>query len=327
MNPKSLFNLLKGTFKAWSEDKAARLGAALAYYTIFSIGPLLLVIVAIAGLVFGQQAAEGRIVGAIGSVVGEQGAQFLQSVIQNAAKPTTGIISTVIGVLILLLGASAIFGQLKDALNTIWGIMLKPSRGILAMLTERVLTFGMVLAIGFLLIVSLGVSAVLSVLGSTLGDNLPGGALLWQIVNFLITLGVMTLLFATIYKVLPDAKIAWKDVWLGAAVTSVLFILGQIALSFYLGFANVGSAYGAAGALVVLLVWIYYSAQIFLFGAEFAQVYANASGSPIVPEDYAELVSPQARAEQGLRPKEMRKRQRSGEEERRKSPWFKWDAA
>jgi membrane protein len=282
MEPKGWFGLLKDTFTAWRKDKASRLAAALAFYTIFSIGPLLLVVIAIVSFVLRQQADDGTLVSSIAGAVGQQGAQVIQDAVKNASKPGAGILASVIGVVILLLGASAIFGQLQDALNTIWKVEPE-SGGLLDTVKQRVGLFLIVLGCGLLLLASLVANAALSVLGSFLSSTLPGGAILWQVVNFAISLGIITVLFAMIFKYLPATEIAWRDVWVGAALTSLLFTLGQVALAFYLGIANVGSAYGAAGSLVVVLVWIYYSAQILLFGAEFTRVYALKRGSRAQP--------------------------------------------
>jgi membrane protein len=282
VEPKGWFGLLKDTFTAWRKDKASRLAAALAFYTIFSIGPLLLVVIAIVSFVLRQQADDGTLVSSIAGAVGQQGAQVIQDAVKNASKPGAGILASVIGVVILLLGASAIFGQLQDALNTIWKVEPE-SGGLLDTVKQRVGLFLIVLGCGLLLLASLVANAALSVLGSFLSSTLPGGAILWQVVNFAISLGIITVLFAMIFKYLPATEIAWRDVWVGAALTSLLFTLGQVALAFYLGIANVGSAYGAAGSLVVVLVWIYYSAQILLFGAEFTRVYALKRGSRAQP--------------------------------------------
>ncbi|MBF6614316.1 MAG: YihY/virulence factor BrkB family protein [Chloroflexi bacterium] len=329
MNPKAIFGLFKDTYKDWSEDKASRLGAALAYYAIFSIGPLLLIAISIASIVYGQKAAQGQIVGAIGSVVGNNAAKIIQTTIQNANRGNGTIIATIIGIVTLLLGASGLFGQLQDALNTVWEVMPKPGAGIVAMVKERLLTFLMVLATGVLLIGSLAVSAVIAVLGKTISDTLPGGAILWQAINFLISLGIITLMFALLFKFLPDVEIRWKDVWLGAAVTALLFVIGQIGLAFYLGTGSVGTAFGAAGSLVIVLVWIYYSAQILFFGAEFTQVYVNKYGSQIKPSKNAEFITEEARAQHGMRPRPTNRTKRAKREakeqkhELKASPWFK----
>lgn len=298
---KRAFELLKNTYQSWSEDKASRLAAALAYYTIFSIAPLLVIAIAIAGLVFGHEAARGQITEQIRGVMGPTSAAAVQDMLANAQTPASGIIATIIGVVTLLFGAAGVFGQLQDALNTIWGVEPKPGRGILATVKERFLSFAMVLGVGFLLLVSLLVSAGISALTKFVGHAIPGVPWLWEAVNNIVSFGVFGLLFAMIFKILPDAKVQWRDVWIGALMTSLLFILGKFAIGLYLGRSSVASSYGAAGSLVVLLLWIYYSAQILFFGAEFTQVYATASGTEIEPAEGAIAVTQPARAEQGLK--------------------------
>ena len=334
MKPKVIFNLMRNSFKEWSEDKATRLGAALAYYTIFSIGPLLIILIAIVSLVFSN--AKQEIVGQLSSVVGQQGAEAINQIIENNNKGGGSIIATVVGIVLLILGASGVFGQLKDALNTIWEVKLKPGQGIMATLKDRFLSFTMVLGTGFLLLVSFVVSALVAALGDWINKYLPGGQIVGYAVNLLLLLAVITAMFALLFKYLPDVKIAWKDVWLGAFITALLFAIGQLVLSLYLSFANVGSAFGAAASLVVLLVWIYYSALIFLFGAEFTQVYTNKYGSYVRPAENAEFVTEEDRAQEGIPAKEeaskqerdTRKRQEGDankRQERRKlrtSPWF-----
>ncbi|MFL5734463.1 MAG: YihY/virulence factor BrkB family protein [Chloroflexia bacterium] len=304
-------DLMKSTFKSWQEDKAARLGAALAYYTIFSIGPLLLVTIAIVGFVLGKQAAEGQLVGAISSVVGEQGASFIQEAVKNASKPTAGIIAAVIGLVMLLLAASGIFGQLQDALNTVWKVEPPKGGGVAGMAKQKVIPFLVMVGCGLLLLASLIANSALAVLGKFISANLPGGAIAWQGVNYVVSLAIITLLFAVIYRFLPDTHITWKDVWVGAALTSFLFVLGQIVLGFYLGFSNPGSPYGAAGSLVIVLVWIYYSAQIMLFGAEFTREYAHSRGSR-APEKAGEKAGEKAKDGQ----------QKAEGGRLKESPWF-----
>ncbi|MDQ6693283.1 MAG: YihY/virulence factor BrkB family protein [Chloroflexota bacterium] len=332
MNPKAVLDLFKDSFKEWGEDKVPRLGAALAYYTIFSIGPLLLIAIAVAGLVF--SGAQAQMVSTIQGMVGKEGADTIASAIKSASKPSSSIIATIIGLITLLFGASGVFGQLKDALNTIWEVKPKPGLGILAMLRERFLSFGMVLGTGFLLLVSLVVTAAVSALGSFLSSNLPGGEFLWQIINFAISILIVALMFALLFKFLPDAKIAWKDVWVGSIFTAVLFTLGQLGLGVYLGKGSVGSAYGAAGSIIIVLVWIYYSAQIMFFGAEFTQVYAKKYGSRVVPTENAEFATEEERAQQGMtradeeKPGSSKKDkdQRSGKRRAgslKASPWFR----
>jgi membrane protein len=302
---KILFALLKETFKEWQEDKVTRLAAALAYFTIFSLAPLLIVVIAIAGAVFGHEAATGQLVREIRGLVGTDGARVIEDMIQNAATPGSGgTLATIIGVVTLILGASGVFGQLQDALNTIWGVMPKPGLGIKETIKNRILSFALVLGIGFLLLVSLVLSAGLSAVDEFLNNQFPGGGLLLQILNFVISYAVITLMFATMYRFLPDVKIAWRDVWVGAAVTAALFTIGKFLIGLYLGNSSTASVYGAAGSLVVLLIWIFYSAQIMLFGAEFTQVYATRYGSHLEPADNAIPITMDARARQGIPLKE-----------------------
>jgi len=297
---KDFFGLLKKTFDEWNEDKAPRLGAALSFYTVFSLAPLLIIVIAIAGLAFGQQAAQDKIDEQIRGLVGAQGADLIQTMIENARKPQEGILATVIGFATLLLGGLGAFGQLQDALNTIWEVTPKPGRGWKGIFQDRLASSGLVLGIGFLLLVSLVISAGLSALGNFVTSTLGELTLIAQALNILISFLVITFLFTLIFKFLPDVKIAWRDVWIGAALTSVFFNVGKSAIGFYLGSSSVASAYGAAGSLIILLLWIYYSAQIMLFGAEFTQVYANQYGSKIEPAPNAVPVTEATRAQQGL---------------------------
>ncbi|AVH69121.1 YihY/virulence factor BrkB family protein [Nostoc sp. 'Lobaria pulmonaria (5183) cyanobiont'] len=291
MNLQEIWKLLQETFKEWSDDKASRLAAALAYYTIFSIAPLLIIVIAIAGAVFGEEAARGQIVGQIQGLVGVDGAKFLETAIQNANKPKTGAIASIISVLVLLVGATGLFTELQDAMNTIWEVKPKPGRGINNMIRLRVLSFAMVIGIGFLLLVSLVISTILATLVTYFSNLLPGFDFIWQIANFIISFAITTILFGLIFKVLPDVKIAWSDVLIGAALTSVLFSIGRFLLGQYLGNGTFGSTYGAAGSLVVILAWVNYAAQILFFGAEFTQVYSRRHGSGIVPTKNAVHIS------------------------------------
>jgi membrane protein len=290
LSPRAWWSLLRETATDWINDHAPRLGAALAYYTVFSIVPLLVIVIAMIGLVFGQEAAQSYILEQIKSIVGHQSAEAIKEMIQHANKPSTGIVATIIAVATLLLGASGLFGQLQDALNTIWGVERKGGGGIWGMIKDRFLSFMAVLGTGFLLLVSLVLSAALSAIGKWFGGWLPGHEVLLQGLNFLISFAVITGLFAMMFKVLPDARIAWNDVWIGAVMTAFLFTVGKFLIGLYLGKSDVASAYGAAGSLVIVLVWVYYSAQILLFGAEFTQVYANQAGSRIVPAENAVAV-------------------------------------
>ncbi len=302
MGAKAVLGLVKDAFKDFGEDKAERLGAALAYYTIFSLGPLLVVLIAISGLVFGQAAAEGQVVDRIQGFLGADGAKTIQDMIKSASAPTAGIIATVIGSITLLLGALGILNQLKGALNTIWEVEPKKGGSFLGNLKDTLLSFLMVGAAGFLLLLSLIANSVLANMSGYLSDKLPFGPLFWQLVNYAITLLVVTPVFAAIFKFLPDVKVKWKDVWFGAFVTAFLFMVGQVGIGLYMSIAKVGTAFGAASSLVVILVWIYFSAQILFFGAELTQVYSAKYGSRRVPEEGAHFTSASSRAEQGLSP-------------------------
>jgi membrane protein len=279
---KTWWTLLKDTFQKWSTDKAPRLGAALSYYTVFSLVPLLVLTIAIAGLVFGKEAAQQAMMGQIESLVGPQSAAAIQQMLEIAQKPSSGALASLIAIGTLLLGASGVFAQLQDALNTVWGVEPKTGRGIWGIIKDRFFSFMAVLGTGFLLLVSLVLSAALAAFGKLFLNSLPGQEAALHLANFAISFGVITLLFAMMFKLLPDATIAWRDVWIGAGLTSLLFTVGKVLIGMYLGKADVGSAYGAAGSLVILLVWVYYSSQILLFGAEFTSVYANRYGSHIV---------------------------------------------
>jgi membrane protein len=288
MKLKPGFQLAKETFQEWQKDEALQLGAALAYYTIFSIAPLLLVVIAVAGLVYGREAIQGQIVGEIRGLVGQQGGEAIQTMLANAGKHGSGVLATVVGLVTILFGATGVFTQLQSSLNHIWGVQPKPGAGIRGLLKTRILSFGMILGIGFLLLVSLVVSTALAAIGTYMGSLLPAGAeILVRILSFVFSFAVITLLFAMMYRYLPDVKIAWRDVWIGAVVTAFLFTVGKFLIGLYLGKSSVASTYGAAGSLVILLLWIYYSAQILFFGAEFTQVYARRYGSQIEPDEHA----------------------------------------
>jgi len=271
--------LFKDAFNEFGNDKAQRLGAALAYYTIFSIAPLLLIAISVAGIVFGREAVQGQMFTQLRGVLGPSAAGVLQEMVKSAAKPKSGMFATLIGVITLLFGAAGVFGQLKDALNTIWNVEPKPNRGIAGMLKDRFLSFAMVLGVGFLLMVSLLLDGIIAAAGTFIGSRIPGGEALWQTVELVVSFAVITLLFAMIFRFLPDVRVEWRDVWFGATFTSLLFVIGKFALGMYFGKSAVGSSYGAAGSLVILLLWVYYSAQILFFGAEFTQVYARRHGS------------------------------------------------
>ncbi|WP_026734220.1 YihY/virulence factor BrkB family protein [Fischerella sp. PCC 9605] len=301
MNLKAVWGLFQETFSEWQKDKASRLAAALAYYTIFSIAPLLIIVIAIAGAVFGEAAASNAIFNQLQGLIGPEGAKVIQNAIANASRPQAGTIASLISIVVLIFGATGLFTELQDALNTIWEVQPKPGKAMKNMVRQRFLSFAMILAIGFLLLVSLVISTVLAALINYFQNLLPGVDFLWQFVNFFLGFAITTVLFGLIFKVLPDAKITWKDVLIGAAITSLLFSIGRYALGHYLGNATFGSTYGAAGSIVVILVWVYYAAQILFFGAEFTQVYARRYGSRIVPADYAMPLSESDRLQQGMK--------------------------
>jgi membrane protein len=284
-------SLIKAAAKEWSEDKASRHAAALSYYTIFSLAPLLIVAIAVAGAVFGEEAARGRIVEQIGGLIGKDGASAIQTMIENANKPKEGLIAGVLGVVALLFGASGVFGQLQSSLNSIWEVEPKPGKGIWGFLRSRFLSLSMVLVIAFLLLVSLVLSAALTALGGWLGTLIPGQEVLLRIGDLVVSVAMVSVLFAAIFKYLPDAEIRWKDVWTGSIATAVLFTLGRYLIGLYLGRSAVGSAYGAAGSLVIVLLWIYYSTQILFYGAEFTQVYASRAGSKVKPSADAQAMT------------------------------------
>ena len=293
MPGKFILTLFKESYREWVADKASRLGAALAYYTIFSIAPLLLIATAVAGLVFGKSASEGQLQKSLEENVGPQAAQAIQGLLTSASKPSAGIIASVIGLATLILGASALFIQLKGALNSIWNIDLKPGQGFKGFVTNYLLSFLMVIGVGFVLLLSIIVSTALATIGKFFNDLLPGGAFVWGTVNNIVSFVILMVLFALIFKYVPDAIIRWKDVWPGAAVTAFLFTAGKWGLSMYLSRGSMSSTYGAAASLVVLLVWVYYSSQIIFFGAEFAEVYAHLHGIKIKPKRNAMYVAKQ----------------------------------
>lgn len=294
---KAVWNLLKDTFNAWNDDRAPRLAAALAYYTIFALAPLLLIAIAVAAFFFDEAQVRQNMLSQVGELVGDNGRQAIEAMIEGARKPATGLIATAVGLLTLAIAAGGFFNQLQDALNTIWGVQPKPGRGIWGIVRDRFLSFSMVLVCGLVLLASLIVSAALSAASQFMGEAVGRQAWLWQSLNLAVSFAVTTLLFAMIFKVLPDAKIRWRDVWIGAAATAALFSLGRFLIGWYLGQAATESTYGAAGSLVALLIWIYYSTQILFLGAEFTQIYAQTYGARIEPAANAVAVAKETRAQ------------------------------
>ena len=279
MNPKAVYLLFKKACLAWADDNAPSRGAALAFYTVFSLAPVLIIAISVAGLAFGQKAAEGEFLRQLQGLVGKTGARAIQAIIQSADRPALGIVASAIGIGTLLAGASGAFVELQDALNKIWKVP-QTSKGIwLSVIRGRFLSFALVLGLGFLLLASLVVSAALGAVGNLIAPLLPWPVVFWEALNYLFSLGVIALLLAMIFRLLPDADVAWRDVWMGAAVASLLLTTGKALIGAYLARSTVASAYGAASTLIIVLTWVYYSAQIVLFGAELTHVYSRQRGS------------------------------------------------
>jgi membrane protein len=272
--------LFKKALAAFNEDYASSMGAALAYYTTFSLAPVLIVVIAVAGLVFGQEAARGEIVNQLGALIGNESAKAIQELLKSASEPGKSVLASVVGITTLLIGATSVFAELQSSLDRIWRApALKRSTGIWGLLRSRLLTFGMVVAIGFLLLVSLALSAAVSAVDKWGGTLFPKWHTLLEVLNVGLGFALTALLFGMAYRILPRVRIAWRDVIIGAAVTAALFEGGKFLIGLYLGRAGIGSSFGAAGSLIVVLAWVYYSAQIFLLGAEFTWVYAHSHGS------------------------------------------------
>jgi membrane protein len=284
----ALGSTLRQALAGWWNDDVPRLGASLAYYTLFSLAPILVVAIAIGGLVFGEEAVRGQIVGQIQGLIGREGAEAVQSMLEGAARPSRSVPATVIGIVTFFLGATGAFLELQTALNTIWRVKPKPGGSFLRMLLlQRLVSFGLVVAMGFLLLTSLLVSTALAAVHTYMGNAFPGAFVLWEALNVVVSLAVITLLFALVYKVLPDVKLSWGDVWVGALVTAGLFTIGKLLIGLYLGSTSIASTYGAAGSVVVILVWVYYSAQVILLGSEFTREYVAKYGRRPPPEEYA----------------------------------------
>lgn len=288
---KNAWEILKDSAKEFSNDKAMKLSASLAYYTVFSLAPMLIVIISLSGFFFGEEAMQGEIYNQIKGLVGEKAALQIQEMIRSINLSGNNLLSTIIGVAILLIGATGVFIEIQDSINYIWGIKAKPQRGLLKMIVNRLLSFSMVVSLGFLMMVSLIINAILMAISQKLASFFPDLTVyIVNVFNFALTFCIIVVLFAIIFKVLPDAKIKWKDVRTGAIVTGILFLFGKFGISYYLGHSDVSSAYGAAGSLIIILVWVYYSSTILFFGAEFTKVYARHLGSKIIPVEYAVYV-------------------------------------
>lgn len=285
---KGIWGILKASFTGFGDHKVTKLSGSLAYYTVFSMAPLLVVIISLCAIFLGREAAEGQIYSQLDGFLGKDTALQLQQIIKNASLSGKGTVAFTIGLITLLVGATTIFGDIQDSINTIWGLKPKPKRGWLKMLQNRFLSFSVIISLGFVLLVSLGVTTVLDTFSKSLQVRYADvSVIVFYVINQIVTLAVISLIFGVIFKVLPDAIIKWKDVIAGSIVTALLFMAGKFAISLYIGQSNVGSTYGAAGSLVVVLLWTYYSSIILYFGAEFTKAYAVAYGSEIYPSHYA----------------------------------------
>lgn len=285
---KGAWQILKDTFNGFSDDKITKLSASLAYYTIFSMGPLLVVVISLCSVFLQREAVEGKIYAVLEDFVGSDTAAQLQEIIKNASVGNTGTIAAIIGIITLLIGATTVFAEIQDSINGIWGLKAKPKRSWLKFLQNRFLSFSIIVSLGFLLLVSLAITGIIEAASQRLQARFPDVAVvIFYIINLVLTFVISTLIFGVIFKVLPDARIRWKDVLAGAIITAVLFLIGKFGISYYISQTKVGSTYGAAGSLVVLLIWIYYSSIILYLGAEFTKAYAVRYGSEIRPNDYA----------------------------------------
>lgn len=299
MSIKKIWSILKCTFTEFSEDNVMRLSAALAYYAMFSIGPLLVIAVGLAGLAFGHQSVRREIEQQLQSMLGPNAANTIDSMMSSQTRQG-GIITTILGLVALLFGAGGVFGALQDSLNTIWEVKPKPNLGIRGLIRARFLSLSMVLGTGFLLLVSMAFTTFLSAAAGSIGGKLGISEVLVHIANFVASFGIIALLFAMIFKYLPDVKVPFRKVWVGAILTAFLFTIGKYGLAMYLGRASTTSSYGMAGSVIIILMWVYYASVILFFGAEFTQVYAKQTGTRVVPKKYAEPVTAEERAQQGI---------------------------
>jgi len=292
MKAKNIFSktwfLLKNTFLEFNDDNAIKLSAALSYYTIFALPPLLIIIITICGFFFGEEAVTGQLYGQINGLVGNGAATQIQEAIKNVQLSGNNVFATVFGVVMLLIGASGVFAEIQSSINFIWGLRAKPDKGVRKFIQNRLMSFSMIASVGFLMIVSLFINTILDLMSARLKIYFPESTVyLFYVVNIIIVLASITLLFTIIFRTLPDGKIRWKDAIIGSSVTAVLFMIGKFAIGFYLGSSTVASVYGAAGSVIIILVWVYYSAIILYFGAEFTKVYAKSYGGKIYPNEYS----------------------------------------
>jgi membrane protein len=319
---KKYFSVLKNAASAFSEDNAMKLAAALSYYTIFSIGPMLFIVMYITGKVYGQEAVQGKLYGQIRGLLGSEAALQVQTIIQNIQQNQTGTLGAIIGVVVLIIGATGIFTEIQDSINYIWSVKAKPKRGLLKLLRNRLLSFSLIISLGFLLLVSLLLNALMDLLHDRLTRLFPDTTVvIFYILNFLIVIAVITLLFGVIFKILPDGKIKWKDAFIGAFFTALLFSIGKWAIGLYLGNSSLGATYGAAASVVIILTWVYYTSIILYFGAEFTKVHALDYGGGIIPNETAVFIIKQESKEISVRhkhpeaakPSEIAKEENKGE--------------
>jgi len=301
MHLRHLLPLLKDAASDWVDDGAMRLSSSLAYYAIFSLAPLLVIVISMAGLFFGEEAARGELAHQIASLAGRGAGEAIQSAIQSsAAQKATGVLATILSTALLLFGASTVFAELKDALNTIWGVVVKPGRPFFTLVRDRFFSFSIVLAIGFLLLVSLIISVLLAALSHYMSGRFQLPTMVWKTWDLVLSFAIVSGLFAMIFKLLPNVLLRWRDVWLGAVATSLLFTLGKFVIGYYLATSSIASSFGAAGSVVIVLAWIYYSACILFFGAEITKGYARKFGSGVMPNSRAVLIDDLLRARLGL---------------------------
>ena len=287
-NFKEIWTFTKEMFSSFTKDNVFSLAAALAYYTIFSLAPILLIVITIVGFFFGEEVMRGEIYGQLSGMMGDQAAKQAQEMVENANAQESGTVATIISILTLIFGATGVFNELKSSLNSIWGVKSKPKNGMWGLVTDRILSFGMVLSLGFVLLVALVINAGVAMAGGYFSSVLPeAGEVILQVFNMLLSIGVTTLLFAVLFKGLPDVNIKYSDVWKGALFTAVLFAIGKLLIGLYIGQSDIGGTYGAAGSMVVILVWVYYSALILFLGAEFTAVYADRYGTHLRPSAHA----------------------------------------
>lgn len=288
---KAYLNLLKKSFTSFIEDNAFKLSASLSYYTVFSLGPVLIIIISLAGAIYGQEAVQGKIYNQIGGLLGPKAAIQIQEIIKNTYQNGDSTMGTIIGIVLLIIGSTGVFIEMQDSINYVWSVKAKPKKGWMRLIRNRLLSFSLIVSMGFILLVSLIVSALLSSLSDVIQRYFSDSLIfVFHLVNFIVVLGVVSFLFAVIFKILPDAHIKWKDAFIGAAFTAILFLLGKTGINFYISKSDLGNTFGAAASIVIILTWVYYSSLILYFGAEFTKLYALEMGDGIKPDETAVVI-------------------------------------